>query len=145
MAFRTDSLRASYQLAQDTARNLKQTLTAFNTRAAASNIRSSDIFGVYTRLGNDSATLAAIAQVSGLATYAQEQSNDPTYNVGAEFTAMQNAIASARTWIETNFPASGGYLQSHQITGGAVVERSFTPATTAGLRTALQSVIDSIA
>lgn len=145
MAFRTDSLRSYYQLAQDTSRNLKQACASLIARAAAGNITSSDIFGIYTRMGNDSATLTTVAAVQGLADYAQSQANDPAYNVGTEFTAMQNAITSARSWVTTNFPASGGYLQSHQFSGGAIVERIFTPAQTAGLRTALQSVVDSIA
>lgn len=145
MAFRTDSLRAYYELAQDTSRNLKNACSSLIARAAAGNINSSDIFGIYTRLGNDSATLTTIAGVQGITEYAQDQANDPAYNVGTEFTAMQNAIAGARSWVATNFPASGGFLQSHQITGGAIVERQFTPAQTAGLRTALQSVVDAIA
>jgi hypothetical protein len=38
--------------------------------------------------------LNAQAATSGIGTYAQQQFNDPAYNVGAEFTAMVNAITA---------------------------------------------------
>jgi hypothetical protein len=147
MAFRTDSLEADYKEAQKTARNLKLACSALIARSNAGSINSSDIFGIYARLGSDSATLAAASQVPGIVEYARAQSNDPEYDVVAAFSGMQTAITAARNTISSGFPASGGYLQSHQITGGAVVERTFATgsAIAAGLRTALQSVVDSIA
>lgn len=144
MAYPTNSLALVLEDTDRTALQLKLTLQAQVATMAAGSVNSSTILGIYVRLKRDDDTLAATAATPGIVQYAKDQKNDQDLDVAAEFTAMRAAIASAISWVGSNFPAAGGYIQSHQISGGIVTERLFTPAQTAGFRTVLNTVIGTI-
>lgn len=144
MPYPTDSLAKVLEEIDNTAIQLKATLQSQVASMAAGNVNASTVLGVYVRLKRDDTTLAAAAGTSGIVQYARNVKNNQSLDVVAEFTAMRSAIADAISWVDTNFPASGGYIQSHQISGGVVTERSFSPAQTAGFRTVLNSVIATI-
>jgi hypothetical protein len=80
---------------------------------------------------------------ASLDTYAAGQGYAGTMSAdcAARITAAQACIA----WIVANFPASGGFLQSHTLNAdGSRTPRSFTSAQTAGLQTALTSFIATL-
>lgn len=81
--------------------------------------------------------------VPGIADYAKEQYDDPAYDVIAEFNTMETAAEAVRDWVVANFPKDGdGYvLKEKYQADGLIVQRMFTPAQTAGLRTELDAFI----
>ena len=87
-----------------------------------------------------------IAATPGIGAYAQDQENDPAYNVATEFTAMLNAARAARDRIIADLPkAPGGEIAIHTLAAdGATSTRAFTPAQTANLRTDLAAFIATI-
>jgi len=82
--------------------------------------------------------------VSGLDTYATAQGYNGTLT--ADITACVNAATACITWVTTNFPASGGFIQGFTLNAdGTRTPRTFSSATTAGLQTALTTFIGTIA
>lgn len=140
----TATLRDTWETVQRTARDLKKYLQDFNTQSLAGPLSANAVIGVMNALIIAKTQNTAAAGVGGLAAYAQEQVNDPTLNVAAEFTSMNDAITLAINWIVANFPANGGYIQKDTLSATGVAVRSFTTAELAGLRTQLSSVIATI-
>lgn len=68
------------------------------------------------------------ASTPGLAQYAKDQLNDQTYDIVAEYNAMRTAAIALRDWLDANIPA----------------EPSYTPAQTAGFRTAADAFLATI-
>jgi hypothetical protein len=110
------------------------------------NVNSNQIFQLIDNTAAVISMLQEDASVPGIAAYAQQQFNDPAYNVGAEFTAMVNALQAVVAWVVNNFPKdANGFLLSHTINAnGSRTPRVFTPAQTAGLTTALNNAIVTI-
>jgi hypothetical protein len=83
----------------------------------------------------------------GLAQYARDQENDQAYNVVAEYTAMNNAMVSARDSLISMFPKDGnGFLLYQTLNAqGQISSRTFTSAQLASAVTLLNSVIATIA
>ena|SRR5258705_12432277 len=109
----------------------------------AGTVNSDFIFRVLDQLGGVISALNQWKAVANLDTYATGQgyigtmSTDCTTTV----TAAQNCIS----WIVTNFPSSGGFLQSETLNAdGSRTPRTFTTTQTAGLQTALTSFIATI-
>jgi hypothetical protein len=92
-------------------------------------------------------TWDAAKAVPGIAAYALAQYDDTTLDIAAEFTAMLSAARTVRDWVIANFPkdASGYILKDIYEADGAITVRQFTSAQTAGLRTALDSFIATVA
>jgi hypothetical protein len=109
----------------------------------AGTVNSDFIFRMLDQLGGAIAALNLWKVVASLDTFATGQGYTGTMSVDctASVTAAQNCIA----WVITNFPNAGGFLQSHSLNAdGSRTPRSFTPAQTAGLQTALTSFIATI-
>jgi hypothetical protein len=88
--------------------------------------------------------LQEISLVPGLDAAARSEYNDPTLNFSAELSAIVSACDSCLSWINTNFPKdANGYLLERKLVAGAIVHRSFSSATLAGLSTQLQTLLDS--
>ena len=85
--------------------------------------------------------------VNGIAAYAQEQLGSPELDVVQEFAATKAAIEGVIAWVAANLPKDDdGYLLIETMgPDGSLSPRTFTPAQTAGLRTVLQAVMDTIA
>ena len=88
-----------------------------------------------------------VAAIPGIAAYAQAQFDDPTYDVAANFTAMVNALNAVVAWVMANFPKdTGGFVQAYTLAAnGDRVPVTFTSVQTAGLASALNTLIASIA
>lgn len=94
------------------------------------------------------AALQTLAAVPGIAAWAQQQENNPEYEIIPEFNAMITAMNAASTGIEAAFPkdANGTLLLSKLGAGGVIEDLTFTPQqiSTAGIPALLQAVVDSI-
>lgn len=126
--------------------NLKTYAQTHRAALAAGNTDSARIIGVFRNLRTERAALTQAASTPGLAPFARDQKNNQTLDVVAEFNALVAAIDGVTGWIETNFPKdANGFLLGWSLNAGSVVERQFTPAQTAGLRTQLETLIAAIA
>ena len=112
-----------------------------------STVTANQIFQIVDNLRSPLQVFAQVAAIPGIAAYAQTQFNDPTYDVATEFTGMVNAVQGVVDWIVANFPKdAGGFAQAYTLASdGSRTPATFTPAQTAGLTTAINNVISSIA
>lgn len=144
MAFNTGALEEVYRDIRNQARDIKSRSQSLRSQSASGPVGSVLIIEWYERVRGNRAAMAALASTPGLSTYAQTESNNGSYNVSTEYTAMVNAIDACLTWVTTNFPASGGYLQTHSFVSGAYTPRTFSTADLATFRTVLDSLIATI-
>ena len=87
----------------------------------------------------------AIKTIPGIAQYAKDQENDPTYDIVTEFNAMIAAAEVVRDRVETDIPTDGsGFLLLRKFQTNAITMRTFTTAQTAQLRTDLDSFIATV-
>lgn len=143
MAFRASNQVKSdgYAEAKRLALSLKAYCLDVKTASAAGPISGNVAIALHERLIADRTRLLAIGGITGIAAYAQDQENDNAYDVAAEFTAMTAAIASVRDWIIANVTTTGWVTFS---TSG-VATKTFSSASTAGLRTQIDTLIATIA
>lgn len=143
-----DDLAMAWARARTTAASIKSRATALRNAAQAGSIGSSAILDFATMLADAKLALQRSASTGGIAAYAQEQVNDNTINVATEFSTMMASLDSITSWITINFPKDGnGFLLAVQFAGdgtGRTTDRQFTAVQTAGLRTALDSLIATI-
>src|SRR5258705_3644539 len=114
-----------------------------NTSLAAGNVNSDFIYRMLDQLGSVVTGLNQWKAVSGLDTYATGQGYTGT--MSADCTTTVTSAQNCISWVVTNFPASGGFLQAYSLNAdGSRTPRVFTSAQTAGLQTALTSFIATI-
>lgn len=147
MAFRATSIttQRAYQQVKGAAANVRANCSAFISKLAGENTNYQTLRDIYVLLHNASAQLSSLAATPGLAAYAAEQEADQNYDVVAEFTALQVVIGATLAWMSSNVPTSvTAVAPASWPSASSLIATSFTPAQTAGLRTQLQSVVDSI-
>jgi len=141
----TATLARDLERAQLTAADLKRAAQNANTRMAGQSVSYDFILAILERLKSADAVFATTQGRAGIATYAQEQLGQ---NIVQDFTDMRAAAQSAFTTIRDLLPVQSGpnaYLQARTIDAqGNVTDRTFAPAQTAGVRTALDTVIATI-
>ena len=82
----------------------------------------------------------------GLNVYARNEFNDPALDYVAEVDAALAAMLTCYSWVNTNFPKdASGYLLKDKIVNGAIENRVFAQSATAGLSTALGTLIAAFA
>ena len=109
----------------------------------AGNVSSTQVFQLMDNLRSPLTLLAAVAAVPGMATYVQAQLNQPTFDAAGWFNGVVSAINGIVSWVTSNFPKdAAGFIESQTINAdGSRSDASFTPAQTAALTTALNSLI----
>lgn len=140
-------LATAWNVIRNAAGDIKQQSQQLRDLAAANNVPGSRITTWLANMASLQTTLDTMTAVTGMAAYAQAQTNDPTLDIAAAYTAMKNALTAARSWVLANYPKDvNGYLLDTKLnaTTGVPEARLFTPAETAGLRTQLDAVIASI-
>lgn len=148
MAFRASNVipQTAYQTVKGAAVQLRLNVQAMVAHLAVNDATYDYLRGVYQTLKRANDQFTTLRSTPGLADYAKAQEDDPTYDVAAEFVAMQNTIASTLTWMEANVPLSVTLRpMSEWNDSGSLVATSFTPAQTAQLRTYLNEVVASVA
>lgn len=118
------------------------------TTLAAGPVDTNYIFLLLDRLQQTIVTLNQVKGVAGLNAYATQQL--PGYagamvtDINATISACQNCI----DWVVANFPKDGSvppWLLGHHLNAdGSRLPRTFLPADTAGLRTALTALVATI-
>ncbi len=141
-----DSLSNVFVRVQTTASKLKSKCEDLNTRAAAGNVSAFDFIALATTLADSRAIFIAARTVPGIGPFAQEQCNDPTLDIAAEFTAMMTQLDATLSSIVTGFPkdVNGYLLYTTFDANGRYVYRQLTPAQTAPIRTNLTALIAAI-
>jgi hypothetical protein len=114
-----------------------------NISMAAGNVNSDFIYRMLDQLGQVVSALTLWKAVVGLDAFATAEGY-----VGTLSTDCTNTISAANTciaWVVANFPSAAGFLQAYTLNvDGTRTARTFTPANTAGLQTALTSFIATI-
>lgn len=148
MAFRATNIvpQEAYQTVKRAAIQLRVNAQAHVTQLAASGADYDFLRDIYLTQKRADAQFAALKTTPGLAQYARDQEDDPAYDVAAEFNAMQAAIANVIAWMDANVPTNvtAEPTTAWVSTTESLIATTFTPAQTAGLRTQLQGVVDSI-
>ena len=147
------AVRATNAITSDAYIQIKRTLTQLKNNVdtwiptlASSGADYGYIQKIYLGLINADTAVDEQKTTPGLATYAEEQEDDPTYDFQAEVTASLSDITAAFTWIDANIPITARTLKPiSQWTGSVtIVADEFTPAQTSGLQALLQTVTDGI-
>jgi hypothetical protein len=146
MAFPTrDSLQKIWVQLSSRAKSLKTQCTNFNAASLSGPVSASAVEGVFIGMGDFRAYASSVVATEGLAEYVQEQYTDQQINIATEYNAMIAAIDSSLSWMVTNIPQSGGYVQLDQwASNGTITRRTFSTVSLAGLRTIVQSVANTI-
>jgi hypothetical protein len=140
------TLEAALRRANETALWMK----TVHTKASADlsgTVTSDLVFRLVDETRGAISILNAQASVPGIVAYAQQQFNDATYDVAAEFNNMVSKLTAVVAWVGTNFPKDGsGFVLGYTISGdGSRTPRSFSAASTTGLKNAVDAVVTSIA
>ena len=125
---------------------MKRQVEATRARMAAGSVGSSEIIDLDIRLRGWRAEIVKAASTPGIAAYAQAQLGNAQLDVVAEFNGMVAAIDSVTAWIRANFPRdANGFLLERTWGDSGPVDRQFTSAQTAQLRTQLDALIATVA
>jgi hypothetical protein len=144
MAFVTGMLASeAFALIRNYVPQYKAAAQGTVTVMAANSIDSGYVFTMLDQLKSIVDNLNTWKAVTGLNTYATAQGYSGTMTT--DVTAIVTAATACISWVVTNFPSSAGFLQSHTLNAdGTRTPRSFTPAQTAGLQTAVTALIATI-
>lgn len=135
------TLHEAFQQAHGLVREIRKRAINNRDALAAGNQAGEFILRILLRARQDIATLQSVSAIPGIGAYAQSQMVDETLNIGTEFSAVLAALGNVESWLETNLPRDNGHLLLINADGTDV---EFTPAQTAGLRTQLQALIDTM-
>jgi len=130
----------AYQEAKNAALALKNFCQS-QVAAMNANIDGREVIAIGTNMSVYKTRLNEAKATPGIAQFAKDQENDPAYDVVAEFNSMVAALDAAVVVIvavNTNL-----LIQGWSPTA-AIQYNSFTPAQTANLKAALQTVADSV-
>lgn len=147
MAFKASNIIPSdaYQVVKRAATQLKLNCQGFVSTLQASGADYNYLRDIYLTLVRAKDQLNTLSTTPGLAAYAQDQENDPAYDVAAEFTGMLAAITGAITWMDTNVPTSVTAKSPAEWSNNeSMIVDTFSSGVTAGLRTALNAVVAEI-
>jgi hypothetical protein len=146
-ALTQNSLAYALNTVQNYAGQAKDRATSAIAAMAAASVDTTFVFSLLDQLSGLIANLNAVKNTVGLNSYAT--TNVPGYagtmttDITTTVTAAQDCIA----WVVANFPKDNTavWLLGFQLNAdGTRVPRSFSPAQTAGFRTALQNLLATI-
>lgn len=130
-------------------------ITAQNVRARSAQgpIAANMVTGLLDNLRTDLAYFEGVATVPGIGPYAEAQYGDG-YAIGPDFAAFTTALQAAIDWLlaaiprlpeDPENPEAPRYLLLQTLDeDGARVDRTFSTAQTAGLRTVLDTLIATV-
>ena len=142
------NLSESWRNARQVAGNMKSATIVLQTKLTNQTVAGNEIMAYMAMLAVWKAVLSGIAAEPGIVAYAQAQINNPTYDITATFNAMMAAVQGVIDWMAANFPKDGSgnllYVQWLGDGSGRIQYTGFTPAQTAGLRTAMTALVAAI-
>lgn len=139
----TQTLSQAWEDAQSIARQLKSAAQAMKDTSLGAATASTRVLHFERELRSYHGKLAVIGALPDITEYVTALPDTPLgYDVALEFTTMQNTIAATVTWIRNNFPKEiGGYLLAQTWGANGPVDRTFTSAELAGLRTQIDALL----
>jgi hypothetical protein len=144
MAWPNVKLDATYRAIEDSMAGIKRKAQDIRTEATG-NIPAPRLITLFVALNGWKATIQAGAGVPGIVEYIRIQKNNPSLDVVGEATAVIAALDGVTGWLSANYPRDvNGYLLDRQFSGTTTVDRTIPPASTAGLRTLLDTLIATI-
>ena len=129
------------------AHTIKTSSQQLRDASAAGSVVARRVVNYCDSLAQINDQMNTLKAIPGLVAYAKDQFNDANIDIAAEFTAMQNALASTVAWIVSNIPketATNRWISVEEIVDGKRVDRLLTVAQTAGIRTQLDALIATI-
>jgi hypothetical protein len=135
----TVSLQVAFENLLNIALQQKTYLANWSTRLQ-SNITALDAMEIVSSVNRAVAAMNTIAATPGLDVYAQQQFDNPAYDVVAEFNAMRNSLVAITNWLKANIPAN-----AITVTNGEAVGAVYAPAVTAPLKTLVDAARATIA
>lgn len=125
-------------------RRLRSIATNVKTRSQAGQLNADEILEFYAELQAMRAYFTALSSVavsSGLQPYVDVEHPGYAGTVATDLAALSTAIGALISWIDTNFPASAGYLLAYQVANGTITARTFTTGQTSTFRTAIDALL----
>lgn len=138
----------AYEEMRGTATQINRQVAQRASAWAGAGASSIDIISAIDTAVSQKARLQSLASTPGLALYAQDQENDPGYDVVAEYQALIAAIDTLIAEMVAVIPTSnpGGYAEVYTLNqSGSKTPRTFTPAEMSGVVAALNAVDAAIA
>ena len=146
LKMQTYVLASALETIQAKAKTVRDTATTVKAQIDAGPIASDIIINLMRHMRTAHDVMSAAKVMPGLNEYAKNEFNDPLINYVAEIDAALSAMLACYAWVNTNFPKdAGGYLLKDKIVNGVIENRIFTQAQTAGLSTALGTLIAAFA
>lgn len=142
-----DDLDTAWTAIRASAGRVKVESQRLSAQSVAGDIEAQVVVRYADALASCNDQFARYTVVPGLVAYVRAQINDDTLDIVAEYNTMLTQINAVRNWIIANFPKdANGFLLYHTFGAtGRIVQRTLTPAQTAGLRTQLDALIATIA
>jgi len=130
-----------YEHAKELATSL-QTFCGFRQTELAAGANADIVLGTLSALISYRENLTKIKLIAGIGKYAQDQENDPAYDVSLEFNNLLALIETGINTIGTLFPADAtGFLLSHTFnTDWTLAPRAFTGSQLSPVGTALGDI-----
>ena len=124
-------------------RQLNSSMTGYRATLVAVDVPGSTVIdGVLAVSMWAKPILTDAAARTDMLTYAQEQLDDGTFNWQTELGALVTQNQAIITWIITNAPQTGGYLDFRTLEAdGTVTDRLFAPASFTGLVTEIYALL----
>lgn len=140
-------LLEGFQQARSIASRVKTRVTRVRDLSAAGPINRFEVIKLVSLLSDSNTTLSSIASISGIGQFAQDQLDDNSIDIAAEFSTMNSAIIALRDWIVNNYPTdsgSGAWLVESYNNSGNSVPLTFTTAELVTFRTHCDTLIATI-
>ena len=146
LKLQTYVLDTALKTIQEKAKLVRDAAISVKAQCDTGPVQSDIVVGIMRNLKVQYDIINAAKATPGLNVYARNEFNDPALDYVAEVDAALAAMATCFAWVNTNFPKdANGYLLKDKIVNGAIENRVFAQATTAGLSTALGTLIAAFA
>lgn len=140
-------LSVAYHLLKEKILNIQQVADQAANRMTGT-VTGDEILSLGVSLERLDSQVTALQQTSGIAKYAKDQENDQTYDVVAEYQAVQTALDAVQNEIRTTFPVDGnGYLLNRKFNSANSIQttsRNFAPAATTDIKTLCETLSATI-
>ena len=147
MAFRAIDLEASrgYTVAKGNAAAIRQQMFRMADHMATNDIDFDFIRTVFETVERSRKQLDNLKSIPGIGQYAQDQEDDPTYDVVAEFTALLAAEQAVLNWLTNNMPTTVSLKPPNtwQV-DQTIVADVYTPAQSNTLKLLMEAVGNSV-
>ena len=134
----------AYLTVKGIANLLKTRITNNIENLSIANVDYDYLREIYRTIERANDGLNSKKNVPGIVEYAKEAESNAGLDIVAEFSALQQTMSDALEWINNNVPLTATVKPPSEWGDGTLIERVFTPAQTAGLRSTLQTIVDTI-